>query len=256
MGKRYASNASFHRTLSTAKPAVNTTLVSTILPDTIAVQDVMIREGISQMAPSKKKIETKEVEIVLTTLSNGDVIESINEMPIENPIPTPKEETKMFFTFDEKEAGGFDLLPAGDYEAIISVTELTQSTAGNDMINVTLTIRNDVDQEGQKRKIFDRLVASEKAMFKFHQLAKALQWGQGEGAANLEEFAERIIYQQVKIKLKITPPKDGYAAKNEVVTYLVTDYATGDNGVGGPESPYAFEEDGKPIDISDDDLPF
>lgn len=182
---------------------------------------------------------------------------SNNEPSIdEKPIQAPKEETKMFFTFDEKEAGGFDLLAAGDYEAIISVTEITESSGGNPMINVTLTLRNDVEQEGQKRKIFDLLVATEKAMFKFHQLAKALQWGQGEGAANLEEYAERILYQQVKVKLKVTPANNGYAAKNEVVTYLVTDFPTGDNGVGGPESPYAFEEDGKPIDISDDDLPF
>ena len=162
----------------------------------------------------------------------------------------------MFFTFDEKEAGGFDLLAAGDYEAIISVTEITTSSGDNPMINVTLTIRNDVEQEGQKRKIFDRLVATERAMFKFHQLAKALQWGQGEGAANLEEFAEKILYQQVKAKLKISPARGNYAEKNDVVTYLVTDYPTGDAGVGPDTNPYNFDDDGKPIDISDDDLPF
>jgi hypothetical protein len=60
----------------------------------------------------------------------------------------------------------------------------------------------------------------------------------------------------VKAKLKITPAKDGYAAKNEVVTYLVTEFPTGDAGTGPDNNPYNFEEDGKPVDISDDDLPF
>lgn len=192
----------------------------------------------------------KEKDIVVI---EAEFTPSNNETQIENPIP--KEEVKMFFTYDEKQAGGsFDLLPAGDYEVIISSTEVTESSAGNPMIKAVLTIRNDVEQEGQKRKLFENYVATEKAMFKFHQVAKALEWGQGEGVANLEEFAERILYQAVKVKLKVGKPQNGYEAKNEIVTYMPTDYPYAGAG-SNQEDPYALD-DGKPIDISEDDLPF
>jgi hypothetical protein len=114
---------------------VNTILASIILPYTIAVQVAMIREGIGQMARPKKVKEIEQAEY----LEAIDPSLSINEPTIdENPIPTPKEETKMFFTFDEKEAGGFDLLPVGEYEMIVSSTEVTESRAGNPMIKVVM----------------------------------------------------------------------------------------------------------------------
>jgi hypothetical protein len=168
----------------------------------------------------------------------------------------PKEETKMsFFQYDEKQAGsGFDPVPKGEYEMIISEAKAVESSSGNPMIKVTLTIRTDVEQEGGKRKVFDNLVQTEKAMFKFHNLAKALGWAPGEGAATLEEFAEKIIFQPVRAKLDIRV-QSGYNPSNTVVTYLPAQVPY--EGGQGTEGANPFTMTGvAAINVTDDDLPF
>lgn len=161
-----------------------------------------------------------------------------------------------FFTVDHKAAGGFAPLPNGKYEAIVSQAEVKKSSAGNDMIKVTLTIREDIQQEGQKRKIFDNLVASEAAMFKFQQVAKAIEMEQGAGVGTIQEFAQAIIYKPVKITLKQeADTRSGHEGEfqNRVAMYDVSDVGGGGAPAGGSADPFAG---GPPIDISDDDLPF
>lgn len=157
-----------------------------------------------------------------------------------------------FFTYDPKQAGsGFEALPVGDYEAVVSGVEVKTSSTGNPMLTLTLTIRDDVAQEGQKRKVFDHLVQTEKAMFKFHQVAKALGWGEGDKADTLADFARKVQFQAVCINLK----QEEYNGnlQNRVTTYKPATVAYG--GQGGQQlDPFAM--DGKPIDISDDNLPF
>lgn len=170
----------------------------------------------------------------------------------------PKEEKKMsFFNYNPNEAGsGFDPLPAGEYEVIISEAKVTTFASGSRGIKVTLTVRDDVDQEGGKRKVFENFVETPAAMFKFHNLAKGLEWAEGDGADTLEEFAEKIQFAAVRVKLKVKAATAQYAAGNDVVTYLPTQAASHSGGGFGGNSKDPFYDDGKPIDISDDDLPF
>lgn len=157
-----------------------------------------------------------------------------------------------FFTFDSKEAGsGFDPVPAGEYEVVISEAKVTTFNSGNSGLKITLTIRSDVNQEGGNRKVFENFVASPAAMFKFHNLSKALGWAEGESVASLEDYADRVLYQPVRAKLKVTPASGNYQAKNDVVTYLPAQEAY--SGGQGVTDPFAS---GQGVDISDDDLPF
>lgn len=192
-------------------------------------------------------------------IGNKDVYSIIDNRidSLPKTIQKPKEETKMsFFQFDPSKAGnvGFDPVPAGEYEVIISEAKVDIFKSGNRGIKVTLTIRDDVDQQGGKRKVFDNFVEVPDAAFKFQNLAKGLEWAEGETVDTLEDYAAKIQFATVRAKFKVTAATAQYAAKNEVVTYLPTQAASHSGGGFGGQDP--FVNDGKPIDISDDDLPF
>jgi hypothetical protein len=99
-----------------------------------------------------------------------------------------------------KSGGDFSPLPIGEYEAIISKVEVTKSQAGNKMLKIEYTVRDDVDQEGKKRKFFENVVES--LTWKFQALAKAAQLPAGQEIASLEEFASLIQYKPVLLKNK------------------------------------------------------
>lgn len=108
-----------------------------------------------------------------------------------------------FLNVNYNEAGSsFDPIKPGEYEAFFSEVKVTTAkSSGNPMLKCTLTIREDVAQEFQKRKIWDNLVASDKAMFRFQQVAKALQFPEGQKINSIEEFANMIRFQPVRIKV-------------------------------------------------------
>jgi hypothetical protein len=113
-----------------------------------------------------------------------------------------------FLTVNHNQAGNnnekreFTPIAEGEYEAIISEAKIGKSSAGNDMITVTLTIRDDVNQQFAKRKIWDYLVYTEKAMFKFQQVAKALAIPEGTKIDTIHDFAKAIQFASVRISVK------------------------------------------------------
>lgn len=152
--------------------------------------------------------------------------------------------------YDDVNAG-FEPLPIGEYECIVSKAEVTKSqSSGAPMLKVTLTVREDVEQKGQKRKFFDNIVEQENMMWKFQQVAKAVQLPEGEDLETLADFASAIQYKAVRIKNKHEvyngEKQDRIAFWNpsKVNSGAYThDMGGGDAGGGS-------------IDISDDDLPF
>lgn len=96
----------------------------------------------------------------------------------------------------------FEKLPEGEYDVVISAIEKRQSGSGNDMLKLTLTVRADVAQAGQKRKVWDYLVDTEKAKFKFQQVAKALNIPNSKSFTTIDEFAKEILYKAAKVKIK------------------------------------------------------
>lgn len=108
-----------------------------------------------------------------------------------------------FLKVSHAEAGTqeFELVAEGEYEAVISDAEVTESKSGNPMIKVTVTIRGDVQQPHRKQKLWDYLVASEKAAFKLHIVAKAVQIPHGKDFKTIEEYRNAILYKPVRVKV-------------------------------------------------------
>jgi hypothetical protein len=141
---------------------------------------------------------------------------------------------------------GFEPLPVGEYECIVSEVKVTESSTNKPMLKVTLTVREDVEQAGQKRKFFDNMVEQDSMMWKFQQVAKAAQVPAGTDLETLQDFALAIQYKPVRIKNKHRlyngETQDTIAYYNETKTDSTgADYSQGQ---------------GSTIDISDDDLPF
>jgi hypothetical protein len=138
---------------------------------------------------------------------------------------------------------GFAPLPVGEYECIVSDVKVATTSTNKPMLKVTLTVREDVEQEGQKRKFFDNIVEQENMMWKFQQVAKAAQLPQGEDIDTLADFASAIQYKNVRIKNK----HEVYNGETQDrIAYWME--SNGGAGGGAPE--------GQTIDISDEDLPF
>ena len=108
-----------------------------------------------------------------------------------------------FLRTDYSNTGDFVALPAGFYECIVSEVKIKETSTGKPMLNCTLTIRDDVEQKGQKRKLFDNIVEQENMMWKFNQVAKAAELPEGEEVETLADFANAIQYKPVRVKVKI-----------------------------------------------------
>jgi hypothetical protein len=154
----------------------------------------------------------------------------------------------MAFTFDEKEAGsGFEALPISEYECVITDIKESVAQSGNEMLTLTLTVRDDVDQPGHKRKFFDYLVFTEKAMFKVHQVLKAVGTEQGQQFDTNMDIARHLIHKPIRVKNK----HETYEGeKRDKIAFYKPSQASGDFEV--PEGdPFSSS-----TTISDEDLPF
>lgn len=155
----------------------------------------------------------------------------------------------MAFKIDGTQAGT-GALPVGEYECFISEVKVGNAQqSGNEMIKVTLTVRDDVEQGGQKRKLFDNMVFTEAAMFKFHQVGKAL----GVDGVEFDDIADfaKVMHGRA-VRVKTGQREYGGEMQTTVKTYL-------ESSVGGnftPSSHDPFGGDNKPLNIKEDDLPF
>lgn len=146
-----------------------------------------------------------------------------------------------FFTTDYRDVDTFDPIPPGEYECIISDVETTKFSTGSEGLKLTLTIRSDVDQTGAKRKLFDNLVASEKAMFRFQQVSKAAKLPEGLEYPTLVDFAKAILHKAVRVRVKHEMYNG--EARERVSFYKEPEHEfTGDPVNGGPSAnPFEVE---------------
>jgi hypothetical protein len=129
----------------------------------------------------------------------------------------------------KKNKGEFEPIAEGTYEVIIKEAEVTKSKSGNDMVKVTLVIRDDVKQPHQKRKLWDYFVDTEKAKFKFNVLAKALNIPDGAKISTIAEFAKGVLYSSVRIEIKHEEEEYNGETKTRerIVKYLPTEQERG-----------------------------
>ena len=205
-----------------------------------------------------------------------------------------------FFTTDHSQVKNtFEPVKPGEYEVVITETEVKTSQNGNPMIRTVYTIRSDVDQPFQNRKLFDNLVQSENAMFRFQQVAKAIGLPNGFSVSTIEEFAKLMLYKAVRVKVTnknevyngetrvrenivfISEPTVPYGGEtaNDPFANVGDDFPEmpdEENNIssvppwevsepkpqpsnkkkGKSKSADPFADDGKPLDISEDDIPF
>jgi hypothetical protein len=119
----------------------------------------------------------------------------------------PKSETEI------AEAGNF---PAGVYDFEVSAAKDTFSKAGNDMIELQVTVH---DNEGRSRKIFDYLVHTDGSAYKVRNFAIAV--GMLAEYERGEMLAEDMMGRTGKCRVFIKKDKDKqYPDKNAIGDYL------------------------------------
>jgi len=145
----------------------------------------------------------------------------------------------------------FGVLPVGEYEAIIKKAEHKTASTGSEMIALTLIIRDDYEQQGKKRQLFDNLVLTEKMVWKVNQVLKVVGSPDGIEFETAQELINVLQFQPVRIKVGQREWQGN--KQNNVQEYKPTMkpgvemvIEQGDGELNG----------GKPIEISDDVLPF
>ena len=151
--------------------------------------------------------------------------------------------------------GGFEPLPIGEYECIISEVKIDITQSGYSMLKLTLTIRDDVPQHGQKRKFFDNVVAMEKTMWKFNAIAKAAGIPAGQEFATIGDFAKAIQYKPVRVKNK---HEEYNGSKQDRIAYYMESKVQAPAGGAAAGNPFTdpFAGGSTPVNVSDEDLPF
>lgn len=108
-----------------------------------------------------------------------------------------------------------DVLPQGIYPFDVVEATDSRSKSGNEMIKVRLRIHT---PEGKQRILYDYLLEAMK--FKLAHFFEAIgKWDVYER----HEFSADDCYGSGSLKLIIQEAKDGYAAKNSVDDYILTD---------------------------------
>lgn len=127
---------------------------------------------------------------------------------------TPKSEAEIQGAADERLASY--LWPKGNYDFEVLDCSDETSKAGNDMIKLMLKVYN---ADGKTQNVFDYLLESME--HKLRHAAYAVGLGERYEAGDLE--AADFEGKSGKLTLDIQPAKDGYAAKNVVKDYVVSD---------------------------------
>jgi hypothetical protein len=145
----------------------------------------------------------------------------------------------------EKEIAADGLWPAGEYDFTVLKAEESVSSSGNSMATLVVQVFNEV---GDTRNIYDYLVNTPKAQFKVRHFAASVGMLNQYESGNLE--ADEMVGKSGRLKLRITPEKDNYPAKNTIVDYLPCDEKSPRKPVERKSSAPAAMAD------LDDDIPF
>jgi hypothetical protein len=152
--------------------------------------------------------------------------------------------------------GDFQPLPIGDYEVLVSKVEMKKTQNKVDMISLELTVRDDVAQEGKKRKFFDNLPIMPQLMWKIQTISKHAGFPVGQEFATPADFAKALQYKCFSIRNK----HEEYNGKtsDRVAYYNASKHPLASGG--SSSDPFAnndpFAQTGKTIDIQESDLPF
>lgn len=154
------------------------------------------------------------------------------------------------FKIDYNEASDFEPIKPGEYEVIPVRFEKKLANSGNERIIMNYEIRSDVDQPCQGQKIlYDNFTITQNSMWRFHSASKAAKMPDGMDFKSMEEWAQTFLNKPIRVDVE----EHVYNGKPYPrIKFFKESEALG--GVKPSEDP--FKDDGKPIEISSDDLPF
>ncbi|PAD46681.1 DUF669 domain-containing protein [Shouchella clausii] len=146
------------------------------------------------------------------------------------------------FKVDYSKVNEFEEWKEGEYEVIVVGYEMTQAKTGSNMVVLTYEVRDDVDQPSNKgKKInYDNFVVSEKSMWRFQALSKAVGVPEGMDFESFTEWAKTMQNKPVRVVVGLR--KHNGNSYPQVNSFKPSE-------VGKPS------DDGS-IDIKDDDVPF
>jgi len=157
-------------------------------------------------------------------------------------------------TEEEAEAQAGGIWPAGEYDFEVREATEKESKSGNDMTELELWIYN---KEGDRRLVFDYLVATEKSAWKLRHFAASCgllpQYEKGILMAN--EMVGRTGKCEIGIR-----KQEGYPDKNTVRSYVKS--AASAQGIDYAKASRDFEKQRAPSRVKspagdiEDEVPF
>lgn len=144
---------------------------------------------------------------------------------------------------------GIEPIKPGEYEVTPVKFDIQAAQSGNMRVIVNYLVRSDVSQPGQGQEImYDNFTVTENSMWRFNQASKAACIPDGIEFDSVEEWANAFMNRSVRVVVG----EKTYNGKTfpEVKSFKESQHAK------NPPQRDTFKDDGKPIDISDDDLPF
>ena len=149
-----------------------------------------------------------------------------------------------------KENAGFQPLPEGEYEVFPIAYDIDKARTGSMMVIFNYKVRDDVEGQeeyGGKEIRFDNFVQKENSIWRFQAASKAAQLEDGKEYNELKEWAEDFKGKPVRLYVKQVENNKGKLV-NEVAGFKVSE-ASG-------QAPTSDMDNGAPIEVDDDDLPF
>jgi len=116
------------------------------------------------------------------------------------------------------EPRGYPLLDEGVYKFVVAKANFRNSAKGNKMIELQLCV---YDNNDKAYIVFDYLIAQENMRWKTRHFCDAVGLDKQYEAKEFNEYM--CPGREGYVELKIQPAKDGYAAKNAVLDYCMTD---------------------------------
>ena len=167
------------------------------------------------------------------------------------------------FTLDHENVfeGG---LQDGTYEVVVYLTKQDAAKSGTEFINLSMIVRNDIEQKGKNQYVFHKIWASkETGQFNtqaINTIGKALQLPNGKQYNSLDELLQDFTLKTCRVTVKNeTSEFNGTTYNNlNVKKWETTKFPTFNHVFKTKDDSQseAFSNPGKPIEISDDSLPF
>lgn len=116
----------------------------------------------------------------------------------------------------EEEAAAANLLPKGDYDAVVrTAVDKVSKTSGNDMIELELVVYG---PSGEQKLIRDYLVATDGGQAKIQRFCRSAGMWDAYQAGEL--YADGMKDASVRVKVKVEAAKGDFGPKNGIADYL------------------------------------